>query len=149
MVEIYLHILDNSSQTLTRMQCLNRTVSLVHTLKVMCDKVINRELSFHTLFHQHWNIPAALEAPKSSSLPDATGNQLERAGADLMTRRCHTNDTRATPTTVRAFKSSAHDGCVSGTVKGVVDTPLGHGAGNVLLDWCITQILGVNTVCGA
>jgi hypothetical protein len=116
------------------MQGNNCFIGLSHALEVVRYKMIHRKLSFHASIDQGGNVSARLESTKGSTLPHSAGHELERAGGDLVTRSRHTNDARDSPATMRAFQSRTHDIHVSSAVERVVDSPLGHCAGNVLLN---------------
>src|SRR3546814_7561787 len=58
--------------------------------------------------------------------PLAARHQLERPGADLLTRAGHADDHALAPTSVRALQRRAHHVDVADALEAVVHAPAGH-----------------------
>mmetsp|Transcript_3907 Transcript_3907/g.5907 ORF Transcript_3907/g.5907 Transcript_3907/m.5907 type:complete len:257 (-) Transcript_3907:89-859(-) len=129
------------------MQSFNGSIGILHSIKLMRNIIINRQISLHKSIDQKGNIPPTLEPPKRRSLPNSSGHKLEWTGGDLMARCCNANDARSTPTPMSTFERCTHDIGVARAVETIVDTPLGHFSRNMGLDWFV-QFGGIYSVGG-
>src|SRR5690606_14912775 len=85
----------------------------------MGDEGIQRDLALLRLFHVTGQLGTALDAPEGTAAPYPAGHQLERTGADLLTRTGHTDDGRLAPALVAALQGSAHQLDVAHALEGV------------------------------
>ena len=97
--------------------------ALVDLLKgqLVGDHRIDLDFAVHVPVDDFGDIRPALRAAKGGAFPDPSGDQLERAGRDLRSSRCHTDDHRDTPAPVRAFERITHDLDIAGRIEGIVD----------------------------
>mmetsp|Transcript_3536 Transcript_3536/g.8437 ORF Transcript_3536/g.8437 Transcript_3536/m.8437 type:complete len:365 (+) Transcript_3536:219-1313(+) len=130
------------------MKSVNRGVCSGHSVEIVCNEVIDVERTIEHSADKPWNIRATLEASKGSSLPNSACHELEWPGANFMTRCSNTDDARYSPTTVAALQCGSHDIHISRAVETVVDTPIGHGSGNMFLNRDI-KFFWINTIGGA
>mmetsp|Transcript_2280 Transcript_2280/g.3362 ORF Transcript_2280/g.3362 Transcript_2280/m.3362 type:complete len:211 (+) Transcript_2280:304-936(+) len=131
------------------MERINGIIRLIYTIKRVRDVMIDWQFSLHILFYKLRNISPRFEPAECSSFPGATSHQLERPSRDHMARSGNANDARCAPPTMRALQRCTHDFYVPCAIKGVVNTPRSHCAGNVLLYFFITERCGINTICCA
>jgi len=129
-------------------QSLNRLARILHSLNLVRNVVINGQGTLHKGIHQFGNIRPRLETTKGGPLPYASRDQLKGTGRYFVSRRRHANDARYTPSTMGTFQRRPHDIDVTGTIERIVDTPFGHGTGNVFLNGTV-NVFGINTVRGA
>eukprot|EP00529_Nitzschia_sp_RCC80_P037550 CAMPEP_0113515810 /NCGR_PEP_ID=MMETSP0014_2-20120614/41198_1 /TAXON_ID=2857 /ORGANISM="Nitzschia sp." /LENGTH=156 /DNA_ID=CAMNT_0000412513 /DNA_START=270 /DNA_END=741 /DNA_ORIENTATION=- /assembly_acc=CAM_ASM_000159 len=122
------------------MECLDALVRRTDTVKVMCDEMVDVQLSRKHPFDKLWDLTTGLEPTKGSPLPDSASDQLEWPGRNFMSRRGYTNDTRHTPSTVGTLDGRPHHIDITGTIKRVVNTPRCHRTGNMFLDRSINAL---------
>mmetsp|Transcript_14940 Transcript_14940/g.32114 ORF Transcript_14940/g.32114 Transcript_14940/m.32114 type:complete len:357 (+) Transcript_14940:246-1316(+) len=99
----------------------------------MGDVLVQLHLLLQVLLHQLWYLCPTLVPSKSCALPRAARDQLEGASGNLLAPSGNTNDSGHAPTTGRAFQRCAHHLDISGGLKAVVHTAVGH-LGNHSLD---------------
>lgn len=109
----------------TRVHGIKSLVDLVE-VELVRNKLIDLELALLVLLDEPTHLGATLDTAKRGALPDATGHQLERTSADLLTGASDTDDNGLSPALVAGFEGRAHDVHVTGAVKGVVETTVGH-----------------------
>src|SRR5690606_15247924 len=90
---------------------------------------------------------ATLDAAEGAAAPDATGDQLERTGADLLPRAGDADDHRLAPALVRTLQRGAHQLHVAHAFEAVVHATIGH-LDDDLLDRLVV-ILRVDEIGGA
>lgn len=104
---------------------LKRSVDLLQWVSVG-DELVDLQLAFQVVVNNAWQLRAALHTTESSTLPHTAGDQLERSGGDFFAGRSNTNDDGCTPALVACFQSVSHDVDVTGAVKSVVASAVGH-----------------------
>src|SRR5690606_13746224 len=70
--------------------------------------VVDVDLPVHVPVDDLRHVAAALGAAEGRALPDAAGDELERAGADLLARPRDADDHRGAPALVAALERLAH-----------------------------------------
>ena len=81
------------------------------------DHRVDINLSIHVPIDNLWHIGSATRTPKSGATPASSSYQLERTGADLLTRTGNANDDRFTPSFMRTFKRLTHNLNIADTFK--------------------------------
>src|SRR3546814_19828971 len=98
---------------------MNQVEALVDLLQRqhMGDHRIDLDLAVHVPVDDPGNVGAALSAAKGCPLPDAAGDELERAGADFLPRFGHADDGSFPPAARTTFESGAHHPRLAGGVE--------------------------------
>ena len=73
------------------MQEIERFVDLLER-QIVRDEIVDIDLAVHVTLDIAGQLGAALHAAKGGTTPDATGDQLERPGGDLLSGRSNTDD---------------------------------------------------------
>src|SRR5690606_17686583 len=73
------------------------------------DEIVDVDLAVHVPVDDLGHVAAALGAPKGRALPHPTGDELERARADLLARASDADDHRGAPALVTALERLTHD----------------------------------------
>src|SRR4030081_3283361 len=100
-------ILDHGSNYLARMHQLERIVDLVQR-QHFGDHFVDLDFAVEVPIDIAWKLRTAFDAAERGAAPDATGDQLERAGRDFLTRARDTDDNRFTPAFVTTLQGRAH-----------------------------------------
>src|SRR5215469_10469852 len=104
-------------------------LALVHQLESLVDvgqrhgvrdHRIDLDLALHVPVDDFRHVGAAARAAEGRALPDASGDQLERARCDLRAGRRDTDDDGLAPAAMAGFERLTHDGDVAGAVEGIV-----------------------------
>mmetsp|Transcript_5863 Transcript_5863/g.24238 ORF Transcript_5863/g.24238 Transcript_5863/m.24238 type:complete len:407 (+) Transcript_5863:165-1385(+) len=88
--------------------------------------VVHGQLTRQASLHQPRHRAPALPPTESRTLPDASGDELERSGGDLLTRGGDADDAGFAPAAMCALQRRAHHLHVARAVERVVHAPLGH-----------------------
>src|SRR5690606_35181649 len=84
------------------------------------DEVIDVDLAVHVPVHDFGHVGAAACAAEGGAFPDASGDELERAGGDFLTRFGDADDDALAPAAVGGFQRLAHYLDVAGAIESVV-----------------------------
>ena len=93
-------------------------VDLLNALEGVSDVMVDTQVSSNRLFDQPGHLRARLEAPESSTFPNAASDQLEWASLDFVPCRRHADDYALAPTPVCTLKGSTHDVHIACCIKG-------------------------------
>mmetsp|Transcript_20636 Transcript_20636/g.57320 ORF Transcript_20636/g.57320 Transcript_20636/m.57320 type:complete len:435 (+) Transcript_20636:109-1413(+) len=145
-LSLLLSILHDRTQALSGMEGVHCLVRSRHSAKGVGDKVVDLDFAVEHALDELGHVGPALESPKGGSLPDAAGHQLEGPGADLVAGRGDTDDAGGSPSAVGALECASHHLDISGAIKAVVHTPIGHGPGNVFLYRNVPERLGIDAI---
>ena len=96
------------------------------------DHAVDLDLAGHVLVDHAGEIRAAADAPEGGAAPDAAGDELERAGRDLLARTGDADDHGLAPALVAALQGRAHDVDVADALERVVDAAIGQVDDDVL-----------------
>src|SRR5882762_7043709 len=116
---------DDGADDLALVQQVERPVDLVQR-QHLADHLVDLDLPAKVALHEPGQLRAALYAAKSRAPPDATGDELERAGMYLLARARDADDRRLPPPLVAALERGAHDVHIADAFEGVVDPTVGH-----------------------
>src|SRR3979409_2127328 len=72
------------------------------------DHFVDLDLAVEVAIHVARQLRTALDAAECRAAPDATGNQLERAGLYFLSRAGNTDYNRFAPSLVATLQSRAH-----------------------------------------
>lgn len=120
---VLLHV-DNAANAIASVHVVEGLVDPLQGL-VVSDKLVDPELAVHVVLDEPRKLGAALDASEGGSLPDASGDELERAGRDLGASRGDADDVAHTPTLVAALQCLAHNLHVAGRVESEIETAVG------------------------
>src|SRR6266571_6394420 len=84
------------------------------------DHRVDLDFAVHVPVDDFRHVGATARASEGGALPDAPGDQLERAGCDLRARRGDADDDALAPTAMASLQRLAHDRDTAGAVEGVV-----------------------------
>jgi hypothetical protein len=147
LVQVTLLVHNHGAQAIARVQGINSQIGAPNARKGVGDVMINRQIALQIALHQYGDLGTTLEASKCRSLPHSSRNQLEGTSRNFMTRRGDTDDARYAPSPVAALQGGPHYLDVAGTVKRVIDSPIGHYSGNVTLNGPV-HLRGIHTIRG-
>src|SRR6476646_2904687 len=94
-------------------------VDLVELQRVS-DHRVDRNSAVHVPVDDLGHVGAALGAAERRAAPVAAGDQLERAGRNLLAGFGNTDDYAGAPATVTAFQGRAHHLDIAGRIEAVV-----------------------------
>src|ERR1700730_13478741 len=137
---------DDGADDLALVQQVERPVDLLER-QHLADHLVDLDLPAQVALHEARQLRAALDAAERRAAPDAAGDQLERAGMDLLARARDADDRRLAPALVAALEGGAHDVDVAYAFEGVVDPTIGH-VDDDLLDGSAV-VLWVQAIGGA
>src|SRR5687767_1897420 len=89
------------------------------------DERVDLDLAVHVPVDDPRHVGAAARAAERGALPDAAGDELERAGADLLPRAGHADDHRHAPAAMAALERLAHEIDVADALETVVGAAAG------------------------
>src|SRR6478609_4056874 len=117
--------MDNGADRFTFMHQIERFVDLVQRQTVGNERI---ELNFarHRIFYHARQLGAAFDAAKGRTAPDATGDQLERTGFDLLPGSGHADDDAFAPALVAALQRRTHHVDVTDALEAEVDAAVGE-----------------------
>ena len=151
------------------MQCINRIICTLHTIKIVSNEVIYRKGPVNAFLNQLRHISPAFEPSKGCPFPCPTSYKLKGTSTDLVTWRCYPYDTARAPekmsdgwvilllqksggwhqwhlpAAVGTLKCSSHNRNNSSAVKGIVHSPFSH-LHNMRLHRLI-EFGAINSVC--
>ena len=90
------------------------------------DEGIQGNLALLRFLHIARQLAAPFHAAEGAAAPHPSGDQLERAGADLGAGRRHADDGRLAPALVAALQRRTHQLHVADALKGIIDAAIGH-----------------------
>src|SRR5439155_21944334 len=80
----------------------------------------------HVPIDDLWHIGPSLGAAEGGSLPHPAGDQLKRAGGDLLTHACDADDDADTPPAVAAFERLPHGPNIADALEAVIGAAFGQ-----------------------
>src|ERR1700720_1165693 len=96
-------VLDHGTNNLSRMHELEGIVDLVQW-QHFADHFVDLDLAAEVAIHVSRQLRTALDAAERRAAPHATGDQLERAGTNFLTRAGNSDDNRFAPSLVATLK---------------------------------------------
>lgn len=84
--------------------------------------LVDFEFVVEIVFNETRKLSASLDATERGTPPDATGYQLERPSADLLSGCCNTDDGGDAPTLVACLEGCPHHFHIASRVKGEIET---------------------------
>ena len=81
------------------------------------DHRVDIDLAIHIPIDNLWHISSATRPSKGGATPASSSYQLERTGADFLTRTGNANNDRFTPSFMRTFKRLTHNLDIADTFK--------------------------------
>src|SRR5690606_19512011 len=91
------------------------------------DHRVDLDLAVHVPVDDLRGVGAAAGPAEGRAAPDPAGDQLERAGGDLLAGLGHADDDALAPAAMAGFQRLAHDRDVAGGVEGIVGAAVGQG----------------------
>src|SRR5437763_570538 len=137
---------DDGANDLALVQQIERAVDLLER-QHLADHLVDLDLPAEVALYEPGQLRAALYAAERRAAPHAAGDQLKRAGMDLLPGARDADDDRLPPALVAALERGAHDAHVADAFEGVVDPAVGH-VDDDLLDGQVV-VLGVDAIGGA
>lgn len=139
-------VVDDGADALALVHQFERLVDLLQRHGVG-DEVIEAEFTLHVALHIARQFAATANPAEGATAPDPAGHQLERTGADLLTRSGDADDDRLAPTLVAALQRCTHHLDVADALEGEVDAAVGQLDDHLLNRFVV--IVRVDAVGGA
>src|SRR5690606_4711607 len=92
----------------------------------MGDEIVDVDLALHVPVHDLRYVGASTRTTERSALPHASGDELERAGSDLLACARHADDYGNAPAAMAALQSLTHQVDVAHALEAVVGTAVGE-----------------------
>src|SRR6516164_5157053 len=114
---------DDAADRFARMHQLEPFVDLTEG-ELVRDQVVDVDLPLHVPIDNLRHVGPASRAAKGCAFLDAAGDQLERAGGNLLARPGDADDDADTPPPMTAFERLTHGRDIADTFEAVVGTAL-------------------------